>query len=429
MSPPAPEHLPSKSWAARVPFYYGWVNVTLAAVAMSATLPGRTYGLGIIKDAVCEDLKIGDLRFNWLNFWAVILGAAVVLPVGWLIDRAGTRLTLAVVAGALGGSVLLMARAGDERELAVTLTMVRGFGQGALSVVAIALVGKWFHRRVGVAMGVFTVLLAVGFVVPILVVEDAMKRLGAAGPAGWRAVWDGIGVALLLGLVPLGLLFARSSPEACGVTPDDPAINAPVAPMTVRQALATPAFWVYTAAATMFNLTFSALTLDNKLLLQEHGLTGADTSKLVLGVLMVSGLPANLVAGALARRVSLGKLLAVGVLLHAASLAVFPLVGSLGMAVVYAVLLGVSGGVITVVYFAVYGHTYGRTNLGGIQSVVQVLSVFASAIGPVILATVRDETGGVTAPFFFAFAAVCVPLAALAWAVRPPNRRLPEAAP
>ena len=424
MSPSVPEHSLSKSWAARVPFYYGWVNVVLAAVAMSATLPGRTYGLGIVKDAVCEDLKIGDLRFNWLNFWAVILGAAVVLPVGWLIDRAGTRVTLALVAGALGGSVLLMARASDERELAVTLTMVRGFGQGALSVVAIALVGKWFRRRVGVAMGVFTVLLAVGFVVPILVVEDAMKRLGAAGPAGWRAVWDGIGVALLLGLVPLGLLFARSSPEACGVAPDDrPATDAPVAPMSVRQALATPAFWVYTAAATLFNLTFSALTLDNKLLLQEHGLTGEDTSKLVLGVLMVSGLPANLVAGALARRVSLGKLLAVGVLLHAASLAVFPLVGSLGMAVVYAVLLGMSGGVITVVYFAVYGHTYGRTSLGGIQSVVQVLSVFASAIGPVILATVRDETGGVTAPFFFALAAVCVPLVALAWAVRPPNRR------
>ncbi len=429
MSPSVPEHSLSKSWAARVPFYYGWANVTLAAVAMSATLPGRTYGLGIIKDAVCEDLNIGDLRFNWLNFWAVILGAAVVLPVGRLIDRAGTRLTLALVAGALGGSVLLMARAGDERELTVTLTMVRGFGQGALSVVAIALVGKWFRRRVGVAMGVFAVLLAVGFVVPILVVEGAMKRLGATGPAGWRAVWDGIGVALLLGLVPLGLLFARSSPEACGAAPDDPAVGAPVAPMTVRQALATPAFWVYTAAAALFNLTFSALTLDNKLLLQEHGLTGADTSQLVLGVLMVSGLPANLAAGALARRVSLGKLLAVGVLLHAASLAVFPLVGSPGTAVVYAVLLGVSGGVITVVYFAVYGHTYGRTNLGGIQSVVQVLSVFASAIGPVILATVRNETGGATAPFFFAFAAACVPLAALAWGVRPPNRRIPEAAP
>ena len=28
--------------------YYGWVNVVVAAAAMSATLPGRPYGLGLI---------------------------------------------------------------------------------------------------------------------------------------------------------------------------------------------------------------------------------------------------------------------------------------------------------------------------------------------------------------------------------------------
>jgi hypothetical protein len=45
-----------------------------------------------------------------------------------------------------------------------------------------------------------------------------------------------------------------------------------------------------------------------------------------------------------------------------------------------------SGGIITVIYFAVYGHTYGRTHLGVIQAVVQVLAVLASATGPVVLA-------------------------------------------
>lgn len=135
------------SWPAWLPFYYGWVNVALAAIAMSATLPGRTYGLGLIKEPLRADLGIDDLRFNVLNFWAIVIGAAVVLPVGYLIDRIGTRLVLGLVAGLLGGSVLLMARATNESELAVTLTLVRGLGQGALSVVAIALVGKWFRRR------------------------------------------------------------------------------------------------------------------------------------------------------------------------------------------------------------------------------------------------------------------------------------------
>ena len=418
LAPPAGATVPPRvAWPARLPFYYGWVNVVLAAVAMSATLPGRTYGLGLIKESLRTELAISDLRFNVLNFWAVVIGAACVIPVGRLIDRYGTRSVLTGVGAALGGCVLLMSRAADETELAVSLALVRGLGQGALSVVAITLVGKWFRRRAGVAMGAFTVLLAVGFIAPIFAVEAAVATLG------WRAAWAGVGWALLFGLVPLGVLFARSSPETCGITPDEPADDADrTEPMTPRAALATPAFWVYTAAATVFNLIFSALTLDNELLMQEHGLDGKQANGLVLGVLMVSGLPANVVAGALARRRPLGKLLGAGVAILAASLLLFPFVTALGLAAVYAVLLGVSGGVVTVIYFAVYGHTYGRTHLGSIQATVQILSVLASASGPVLLAAVRERGNG-TGPFFYSFALVSLVLAVAAWVVRPPVRR------
>jgi MFS family permease len=412
----AAEETKSRSWPARLPFYYGWVHVVLASVAMSATFPGRTYGLGLVKEPLRADLGIGDLAFNWLNFWAIILGAILVWPVGRLIDKLGTRAVLTGVAVALGACVLLMSRSESETALFIALTLVRGLGQGALSVVAIALVGKWFRKRAGVAMGVFTVLLSVGFILPIFVVGEAVKT------SGWRAAWDGVGWALLLGVAPLGLVSARSTPEACGILPDDPAaglVNAQT--MTLVATLRTPAFWVYTAAATVFNLTFSALTLDNVLLLEEHGLDGAKANDMILGVLMVSGLPANLVAGFLARRRPMGKLLAGGVAVLAVSLGVFPLIGSLGAAAVYAALLGVSGGVITVVYFAVYGHSYGRLHLGSIQAVVQILSVLASAIGPVLLAAVREIFHS-TNIFFFVFAVVSIALSIGAWLVPPPNR-------
>lgn len=395
-------------------FYYGWVNVIVAAVAMSATLPGRTYGLGLIKEPLRADLGISDLRFNVLNFWAIVLGAIVVIPVGWLIDRLGTRAVLAGVTALLATSVFLMSRVTSEWGLFATLTLVRGLGQGALSVVAIALVGKWFRRRAGMAMGVFTVLLAPGFVAPIFVVGEIVKQ------SGWRVAWIDIGLALLCGLLPLGWVLARSSPEAVGVPADDPvADDGPSRPMTLWAALRTPAFWVYTAAATVFNLTFSALTLDNQSLLTEHGLDGKEANDLVLGVLMLSGLPVNVLTGWLARRLSLGKLLAIGVAILTASLAFFPSIASLGGAAVYAVLLGAAGGVITVIFFAVYGHTYGRTHLGSIQAAVQVLSVLASATGPVILAVCREQFGK-SDTFFYGFAVVTAVLMLAAWWVRPP---------
>ena len=107
-------------------FYYGWVNVLVGAAAMTATLPGRTCGLRLVKEQVRADLGLTDERFAWLNFWAIVLGSAAVLPAGWLIDRVGTRLVSVGVSLALGASVLAMSRAADETQLAVTLTLVRG---------------------------------------------------------------------------------------------------------------------------------------------------------------------------------------------------------------------------------------------------------------------------------------------------------------
>jgi MFS family permease len=399
-------------------FYYGWVNVGVASVAMSATLPGRTYGLSLIKEPLRSDLNISDLRFNVLNFWAIVLGSVLCFPAGRLIDRLGGRAMLVAVAVTLGLSVLLMSRAAGESELFVTLTCVRGLGQGALSVVSIALIGKWFKRRIGPAMGVFAVLLALGFILPIFAVGEVVKA------RGWRTAWEYVGLALVLGLAPLGWLLARSSPEDCGIPPDEP-VDEPGAPhgqnMALGAALKTPAFWIYTVAATLFNLVFSALTLDNQSLLEERGLDREKTNELILGVLMASGLPVNLLVGWLARRHSMGMLLGFGVGLLTASLLTFPTVRDTRSAVAYAVLLGSAGGAITVIYFAIYGHTFGRTHLGAIQATVQVLSVLASAAGPVILAATRVYLNS-SDPFFYGFALATAILSVAVFLVRPPTQ-------
>ena len=385
-------------------FYYGWVNVGVAAAAMTATLPGRTYGLGLVKEPLRADLGIGDERFAWLNFGAIIIGAAVVLPVGRLTDRFGARRVMAGVAAALGASVLAMSRAADEAELAVTLTLVRGLGQGALSVAAIALVGKWFRRRVGAAMGLLTVLLGVGFVFPPFVLKPMIEA------DGWRPAWAAVGYSLFAFAAVAGLL-ARSTPEGYGVPPDAPAPAEPERPggdVTLGRALAGPAFWAYTAAGAHFNLVLSAVTLDNDQLLAERGLTGVETT--VLAALFLAGLAANLLAGWLSRRVPLPTLLAVGSGLLAAAVGVFPLVRTPAAAAGYAALLGAAGGVVTVVYFAIYGRTYGRGHLGAIQAAAQLGTVLASAAGPVLLAAVRARAGS-TDGFFVGCAVVAAGLA------------------
>ena len=74
----------------RLPFYYGWVNLVMAALAMTATFPGRTFGLAMINKSLQADLDIGDIFHGSLNFWSMILGGALCWPVGRLLDRLGT---------------------------------------------------------------------------------------------------------------------------------------------------------------------------------------------------------------------------------------------------------------------------------------------------------------------------------------------------
>jgi MFS family permease len=406
------------AWLARLPFYPGWVQVVLAALAMTATLPGRTHGLGMISKPLTEDPSVGvdEVHFSALNFWAILLGSALCLPIGRLIDRVGTRLVLVGVALGLGLAVLGMSTASGTVLLFVTLLLIRGLGQGALSVVSMALVGKWFTRRLGPAMGVFSVLLAVGFIASTVGLGEAVKWYG------WRAAWAALGWLLLLGLAPLGALLARSTPEALGLPVEaDPVIEKETArDLPLGTALRSPAFWAFTLAAALFNLTWSAITLFNESILSDHGL-GKDTFILVMAVLVFSGLPTNLIAGWLSTRWSMGRLLAVGMVVLALSLAGFPWVATTWQAVYYATGLGIAGGIVTVVFFAIYGHAFGRRHLGAIQAVVQVISVLASALGPLLLTSLKAWTGSYET-LFSACAVLALVLALSCWVVELPGR-------
>ena len=58
-------------------FYYGWVNLFVAAAAMTGTFPGRTHGLGLITSYLCGDLNITFFQYGVINFVAIVLGVSI----------------------------------------------------------------------------------------------------------------------------------------------------------------------------------------------------------------------------------------------------------------------------------------------------------------------------------------------------------------
>jgi MFS family permease len=400
------------------PFYYGWVNVFVAALAMVGTLPGRTQGLGLITEPLLASLQIDRVHFAQINLWATLTGALFSLGIGRLIDRFGSRLVLTVVSLALGSVVILMSGATTVFTVAILITLTRGLGQSALSVVSITMVGKWFVRRLNLAMAVYTVALSVGFMTAFPLIGMLVIR------NGWRTTWWLIGVVLLFGLAPLAFLLVRRSPEDCGLEPDvlstDHADKETTTSFTLRQALLTPSFWVFGLASAIYGLIASGIALFNESIFAQRGF-GPSTYYRSLVIVALTALVGNFLAGWLTSRWSMNRLLAISMVLLAGSLLALPHVTTEAHIAAYAVVMGLAGGFVVVIFFAFWSAAYGRTHLGKIQGAAQALTVIASAVGPLLLAECVTRTGSYAA-VFYVLAFVVVILAVCACLIKPVGR-------
>ena len=388
----------------------------LAAAAMVGTLPGRTQGLGLVTEPLIADLGIGRVVYAQLNLWATLIGAVFAIGIGRFIDRLGARIVLTTVAAALGIVVCAMSAVDSFWALAIAVTLTRGLGQSALSVISLAMVGQWFTRGIDTAMAVYSIVMSIGFMIAFPVVGSLVQSWG------WRSAWFAIGIALLVVLAPLSLALARTA----GRSEDPPlqtgrrgaSLDAPEREgATWQQALSTPAFWTFSIGAALYGLVASGIGLFNESILAERGFS-ADVYYQTLVVTAITALIGNFGGGWLATRMSLTNLLAISLFVLSLGLAALPHVTTIGQVMAWATAMGLGGGLVMVLFFSVWPRVYGRAHLGRIQGAAQAMTVLASAIGPLLLAACVEWTGSYAGMFdilagvigIAAFSAMMTPL-------------------
>jgi MFS family permease len=384
---------------------------------MVATLPGRTQGLGLITEPLLQSLALDRVAYATVNFWATLIGAAFCLPCGRLTDKLGSRTVMTMILLALGATVAAMSQISGIAGLAVFVTLTRGLGQSALSVVSLALVGKRFKQRLNLAMGVYSLLVGIGFIVAFPSVGQAVLRFG------WRVSWAAVGIVLAAVIAPMAWLLVPRRDETAA---EDKADTCVASDLGLADALKSPAFWIFAFGSSIFGLVYSGIALFNQSILEQRGFD-ASTYHSVLVISTLVGLAANFGGGWLAMRRPVQKLMGAGMGVLAVSLLILPSVRTFGHVVGYAVAMGLAGGVVTVVFFSVWALVFGRTHLGRIQGFAQMMTVLASATGPVLLARALARTGSYES-IFFLLAAIVAALGVASWRVRlPVPRPEPEA--
>jgi MFS family permease len=393
-----------------------WINVVVAAIVMLATMPGRTQGLGLITEPMLRDLGLDRVTYASINLWATLLGAAICLPIGRVFDRAGLRTTTVVLVLLLAAVVWVMSGLGPgPGALFACVLATRTLGQSALSIASITAMGKTAERSAGLPMGVYAVLLSMLFAAAFAAVGASVRT------AGWRTAWAQIAVGLTVFAAPAAL-FLREPPRASAAA----ATGAAVAGRTLGEALRTPAFWLFGLATSLFALVSSGLGLFNEAVLAERGFP-QQTFVTFVSATFVIGLVGQFGCGWLTTRWPMPRLLAISMGLYGVALLGLPLVTSIAQLWVIAGLVGMSGGMITVLFFAIWGHAFGQAHLGRIQGAAQMLTVLASAIGPLAFAAGHELTGSY-APALWVLAPAVLAVAIAALRLRLPSGRAPARA-
>lgn len=392
---------------------------------MTATLPGRTHGLGLFTEPIRKTFALDTETYGFLNMAATLLGALFCLPCGWLLDCLGTRGVTAGVMAALGAVVVVMGWLPAESfsgfllvDLFILVMLTRGLGQSALSVASLSLIGRTASRRGGWMMGVYSVLVSVGFLGAFWILGEVVKQ----HPDEWRQPWAGIGLAVL-GAAVLTLFLVRNPPQEAGTKSLSSATPAAEengekqgeVSRTLTQALHSPAFWTFGVAVSFYGMVAAGTSLFNENLLRD--IAPEDTKRIFVNVTRLAipvGLASNLLSGWLTTRWSLSRMLAGAMTALAAALGTFPALRGEWQIYLYAAVLAAAGGIITVCFFAVWRVAFGPAHLGRIQGAAQMLTVLFSAVGPPLFGSAKARLGSYL-PLFPYLACASLALALTAW--------------
>ena len=393
---------------------YSWATIIVGALAMTATYPGRTHGLGMVTEPLLESLGLntsdGRVFYASLNLWGTLIGALFCLPVGWMFDRLDRRSVLMGNMILLGLAVIWMSKVQSWQSLFGALILTRGLGQSALSVVSLTLVAKAFDRkRIGMAMAWYAILAMPMHLLLIQLVGWALTDASY----DWRLVWSSVGVSLIV-LSASGLLLPSMRNRGISLSAGLGASARKVENgSTLVEALRTQAFWVASLTISMWGMIYSGVALFNVDIFRERGFD----EKLyfqVLSLVAVVALFSKIGFGWLVNHVSLMRLLASSLAVTAFCLAGLTVASQTWHAYLYGVGLGIASGAVALLFFATWGRLFGSRELGRIQAVAQMQTVFASALGPVVFSWGKQQTASYTL-VFHCLAALVLTMAVVAW--------------
>jgi len=408
-------------------FYYGWVIVAVVALG-GFTQSAETFNvLSVFLKPITSEFGWDRTTFAGAMSIGSLLGGAIALGIGPLIDRFGSRVALGIAFAILGAVFVLMNWVTTLWEFYALQIVGRMMTNGVIGVAVSIVIPKWFIAKRGRAVAMTSVGSQAGAALTPLYVQFLVSI------SGWRvaAVVAGL-VIWVMSMIP-SMLFLRRKPEDMGLLPDgvDPGLadlrsNAaqsrePAISLSLAQARKTKALYLLTASICTTWAIRTGTTLHMIPYFTDHGFSDA-AAVFVLVVYSTSGAGGAIVWGLASDRFGARLSLTLDcVLIGFGMLFMLLASSSMPVALVWAVFWGMTLSGQMTLQRVIFADYFGRGRLGSIQGFVTVFQTVAQALGPIVASLAYDSTQSYTMSFL-GFAVASLVGGVFVYLAKPPGR-------
>jgi len=428
-------------FAARLPFFYGWIVVAVVFITMAVGVNART-AFSLFFPPILEEfgwdrgVTAGAYSFGFL------ISAFLSPPLGRLMDARGPRWVSLIGIVITGGGLILATLATQPWHFYLTLGVLVGAGSVCLGYSCQALfLPAWFERRRGLASSIAFSGVGLGSIFLLPLLQQLIET------TGWRSACIALGSFALIALGPLALLLERR-PQNLGLLPDGasaaPSGEQKAAPTatparpdtvvdrawtaiewTLARALRTSRFWWLALGYFSGLFAWYMVQVHQTKYLVEIGFDATEAA-FALGFVALVGIPGQIALGQLSDR--LGR-------------EIVWTIGSLGFVLTYAALIalqqqpspalmwfmviaqGALGYSLTSVFGAIPLEIFEGPHYGSIFGTLMFAAISGGAVGPLVAGLVHDLTGTYTLAWWLGIGSGLVAIACI-WMAAPRKVRL-----
>jgi len=371
--------------------FYGWRVVGGSFLSQAFVVGFFTYAVSFLTQPVQESFDVSVEMVMYSLTFGTFLGLFAMPVVGALLDKLSVRLLFAtgIVLFALG--LWLLAQSTTIVQyiviFGITMALVNAL---AGSMIASAVVSRWFTENRGKALGVAATGTSVGGMsIPGLITFWLPDY-------GWRGTLENLAIVLMIGVLPIVVWSIRSWPAELGFQESsavgEGGAGADAAHLGLKDILRNPNFWWLGTSLGLLFSTYTAILSNFTPYAVQLGHSDETAFSLIM-IIAVCGLLGKLIFGLAADMLGHKLALWTAQLLLGAGFVLLAMEPSYFLIVVACISLGLAAGGMLPVWGALIAQIFGLQSYGRAFGLMGPIITIFVMLGFPLVGRLYDVTG------------------------------------